>query len=258
MGDTEPDFYKEMMKELKNRLGDQASDVEFQGCYWQPILQEKEDELWQEKLNQSLMDKKKLRRWVINALGDPVAYLGGERLFYDKIHQKVRDDLSELLKNLGNNEETPLVVLAHSLGSVIISNYIWDQQHPKNNSAIGGNKFERMQTLTTFVTFGSNIPIFTLAFEPVECITFPPKDLDDNLKHVARWMNFFDPDDILGYPLDDIWDERNGTGKIEDFAINVGWWPLSESPLSHSHYWTDNDLTKPVADQIKKILAVLS
>lgn len=257
MGETQPDYHEKMVDELKGHLGSQAAQVEFESCFWQDLLQKREDELW-DKLNKELMDMKKLRRWVINALGDPVAYLGGERQFYLRIHEIIRDSLEELLQKLDNDTDSPLLVLAHSLGSVMMSNYIWDEQHPENGRSIGRNKFEQMKTLATLVTFGSNIPVFTLGFDPVECITFPPPELNDKLKAVARWMNFLDPDDILGYPLDEVWDERNGTGKIEDNAINAGWWPLSESPLSHTHYWTDNDLTMPVAQQVKQILQVMS
>lgn len=257
MGETKPDFHEKMVEEFKDRVGSQATQLEFQSCYWQDLLQRREDALW-ECLNKESMDMKKLRRWIINALGDPVAYLGGERQFYFQIHEIIRDSLGNLLQKLANDVNSPLLVLAHSLGSVMMSNYIWDEQHPENGRSTGRNKFEQMKTLTTLVTFGSNIPVFTLGFDPVECITFPPPELNDKLKTVARWMNFFDPDDVLGYPLDEVWDERNGTDKIEDIAINAGVWPLSESPFSHTQYWTDNDLTKPVAQQIKQILQMMS
>ncbi|NIQ25048.1 MAG: hypothetical protein GTN88_00295, partial [Gammaproteobacteria bacterium] len=69
----------------------------------------------------------------------------------------------------------------------------------------------------------------------------------------ASWLNFFDPDDVLGYPLKPLSPEyRRAVSR--DITINVGGIAASWNPLSHSKYWTDNDFTKPVAKFIDKLL----
>ena len=69
-----------------------------------------------------------------------------------------------------------------------------------------GNDFEDMKTLSGLLTFGCNIPLFTLAQNKVEPIKFPlptakyfPKGTSPNaIKAASKWWNFYDPDDILG------------------------------------------------------------
>jgi hypothetical protein len=133
---------------------------------------------------------------------------------------------------------------------VIISNYIWDEQKGKG---LGTNAFESMETLTGLVTFGSNIPLFTLALPEIQSITFPPAPLPEYLKARAKWLNFFDADDVLGYPLKPL-SPSYGSAVSEDIEINVGGLFTSWNPVSHAEYWTDNDFTKPVARLISDII----
>lgn len=133
---------------------------------------------------------------------------------------------------------------------MIISNYIWDEQKGKG---LGTNAFESMETLTGLVTFGSNIPLFTLALPEIQSITFPPAPLPEYLKARAKWLNFFDADDVLGYPLKPL-SPSYGSAVSEDIEINVGGLFTSWNPVSHAEYWTDNDFTKPVARLISDII----
>ena len=124
-----------------------------------------------------------------------------------------------------------------------MSNYIWDQQkHPKPRQSA----FEQMKWLTGFITFGCNIPLFTFAYKDPEPIEFPPSSLPDQFKQKSRWYNYYDPDDILGYPLKQISAKYRAT-VIRDISINVGGLFGGWNPASHTEYWTDNDFTKPVA-----------
>jgi len=51
-----------------------------------------------------------------------------------------------------------------------------------------------VSALTCFVTFGSNSSFFVLAYDPIECITFPPTTLLDELKAKAVWLNTYEKD----------------------------------------------------------------
>ncbi len=122
-----------------------------------------------------------------------------------------------------------------------------------------------METLAGFYTFGSNISLVSLAFDPVESITFPPVGLWNyfpagtslrDISRVAKWLNFYDPDDILGYPLKHL-SASYGNAVSEDRAINVGGPAVSWNPLSHGAYWTDNDLTRPISQAITGVLSLL-
>jgi hypothetical protein len=237
-------------------LGDLAPSFEFEPCYWAPILQRQQDRTWKCLLQAGEMDALELRRWIVSAFGDPATYLSGffktDKPVYGEVHECIRSSLAILGRRLQNTADAPLVVLAHSLGSVIVSNYIWDENH---GQPIGRTPLERMDTLTGLLTYGSNIPLFLPPAPPITCIRFPPPVLPPRLEPAAAWENVFDPDDVLGYPLRTIWDETQGT-VIRDIAINVGIWPLSETPLSHMYYDRDGDFLAIVERRLRAILAV--
>jgi hypothetical protein len=149
--------------------------------------------------------------------------------------------------------DRPLVLLAHSLGGHIMSNYIWDRQKPGASPA-GTSSFRKLETLAGMITFGCNIPFFTFAYKKsdIKPIRFPGSKLPPVLDLLARWKNYYDPDDILGYPLQPI--NQAYSKLVEDIPINVGGLFTSWNPTSHSKYWTDNDFTKPVAAFLKELL----
>src|SRR5438132_8642374 len=65
-----------------------------------------------------------------NFFADAIAYQrvpGDHPDMYRQIHQRLHDNLVQLRTALGQ-QDPPLVIIAHSLGSVIMSNYIWDEQ----------------------------------------------------------------------------------------------------------------------------------
>jgi len=254
MGDPDPSFADGLILRLRKRLEPLAASVDFEPCYWAPILQEQQDRTWERMLRSGEMDAKALRRWVMGALGDPATYLSGYfksgQPAYGDIHESLRASLAALESRL--TAAAPLVVLAHSLGSVIVSNYIWDEQ--QNRPSVGRSSFERMETLTGFVTYGSNIPLFLPPHRPAVCIRFPHPSLPADLAAVAAWENIYDPDDIIGYPLSQIWDDPQGT-QITDVTINVGTWPVSETPFSHTLYNKDDDFLGIVERRLRAILA---
>ncbi len=70
---------------------------------------------------------------------------------------------------------------------------------------------------------------------------------------VARWVNYYDRDDVLGYPLRPV--SSSYAAVVDaDVEVNVGGFPASATPLAHTRYWTDNDVTKPVAAQLARLL----
>jgi pimeloyl-ACP methyl ester carboxylesterase len=262
VGSQEGDFANPMIEELKGRISDQAK-ISWQTVYWDPILSREEDGLLRELFPEGKRpDWFKLRKLVMNYIGDVTAYryipMSSSQTRktnkYDDIHREVHKSIVELRKSLGN-EDKPVIVIAHSLGSVIMFDYIRDRQNNKNATGYGATPFERMETLAGFITFGSPIPLFTLAYDTVPCINFPPDNLQKDLKDKAKWLNFYDHDDVFGWPLKYL-SKRCEACIIEDKPVNVGDIFTFWDPLCHSKYWTDNDCTKPVAKYISEILKV--
>lgn len=269
MGDQASHFADGLIDALSKRLkrsrraAVSPDAVLFKPIWWAPVIQGREDDMWRAMKSGGELDFQSLRRFVLSNLGDAVAYQqepGVNNTTYAAIHSCVADTLGDMRATLG--VDRPLLLLAHSLGGAILSNYIWDRQ----NGTHAPTPFERMETLCGFVTFGCNIPLFTLAYRKVESIEFPPPSLQQHypqLAPVAQWLNFYDRDDVLGWPLrplgqfngDATSPRRYDKAVSQDIEINVGGPLASWNPLSHSDYWTDDDFTEPVADLIATLLA---
>ena len=248
-----------MIEELNQRieaLRRNSDRIAWKTIFWANILEPIERKYFRNANRTNDLDYIRLRKFVISALGDATAYqkvTSSANTTYEKIHDRVGQAIRELFNNDLDGTPAPLIVMAHSLGGHIMSNHIWDMQHAQPNALAGLSEFERMETLAGMVTFGCNIPLFTFAYTKVEPIAFPAPQLPDNLKGKARWLNFFDPDDVLGYPLKPINGDYRRVVK-RDIAINVGGIFSSWNPLSHNGYWTDNDFTKPVSKFIASFL----
>ena len=240
---------------LKNR-----KCIAWEPVYWADILNPRQEDYLSEARQKHEMDFMGIRRFVVSALGDAAAYrwpakagkglidLNNPSCTYEKIHKRVYEGMENLRRNVDCHAN--LVVLAHSLGGHIMSNYIWDIQ--QKNICKGTmrklSKFEKIETLRLIVTFGCPIPLFTFALNKndIEPICLPEG---------AMWRNFYDRDDVFGYPLEPINCHYKKT--VKDKEINVGGLLSSWNPLSHFKYWTDQDFIRPVAKAIGKIQTCL-
>lgn len=260
IGSQAANFADHTIYEIKKRIqkaGHDPADISFVPVHWAPVIDTKEKKLWEKIYKDNELDWIKMRQFIISALGDAVAYNQRQpNEISTKIHKKIHEELLKLRTEEFENQDKPIVFMGHSLGSHIISNYIWDRQNRKNPEIYGGSALERMETLTGIITFGSNIPLFTLALSTVESITLPPEQLPANLKQVSRWNNYYDPDDALGFPLKPVYEPLQ-VKELNDYAINSGNILSSWNIMSHNGYWTDNDFTKPVAKYLIEILSKL-
>lgn len=256
MGSQSPGFAEDMVTELNDRVSDLKKDpgaIAWRPIFWAHSLEERELRYFRNAKRTGDLDFIRLRKFLLTAFGDASAYQKVEseaNTTYEEIHDLIGKGIASLYTTQLGSKPKPLIVIAHSLGGHIMSNYIWDMQKSSNAKL---SPFERMKWLSGIVTFGCNIPLFTFAYEKVEPIVFPPQSLRPDLKKKAKWLNFYDPDDVLGYPLKPInSDYRNVVTK--DIPINVGGILSSWNPAAHSKYWTDNDFTKPVAKFIARFL----
>ncbi len=265
VGDTKPDFAEGMIDELRARFA-KATDADAdttlicRPIYWGPILQVPENKLWQRLRAGGDLDFTSLRRFMVSFAADALAYqpVEGEADKYEQIHAEYAIGLRWLADNAGG--DAPLVVISHSLGTIISSNYFYDLFHPRlitdavrDEMNARRTALERGDTLTYFVTMGSPIALWSLRYEdfgtPLE---MPPARLPRRLKDVAAWDNFYDPDDIIGYPLKTL-NKAYGRTVTRDLAVNAGDLLTSWNPASHIGYWTDDDVTKPIAERLVKI-----
>ena len=196
MGDQTPDFDSDLRKGLLARLDAEARrDIRFKGIYYQDLLQVQQEAIL-ERMKPSKLRWRGTRRFFMQSFSDATTYQYRSTYkssVYSKVHNRIRDLVDELSKELGS-EECPLVIIAQSLGCHVISNYIWDAQRAR---AIWKDQppteFQKLGTTEHMLTTGCNIPFFVSGFDDIQAIT-PPNGR-------FRWTNFYDRDDVLGWPL---------------------------------------------------------
>lgn len=187
-------------------------------------------------------------RWAVsNFVGDIVAYqvTPNSRIIYDAVHAHIDEALARLAERA---PDAPLIVVAHSLGSVIASDHFYDLHKGRRSAA---TPLERGETFTSFYTLGSPIALWTERYgdfsRPVE---IPGKTSDDPvIAAAAEWINFYDPDDVLSFPLKGL-SAHYDQAVDEDRSVSVGAFLLGMSPASHVAYWNDKAVLRPIANSL--------
>lgn len=272
IGKQEPQFSDGMQEAVLERFAklvklsraEAREALFFQPVYWAPVLQPKESILWEKLLAGGELDFLSLRRFMVDFAADAVAYqpLPGDKTVYIDVHIRFADALANLAARAGG--DAPLVVVAHSLGTVIASNYLYDLQAspariaqglsglvpPPVRARTGDTPLERGETLAWFFTMGSPIALWSLRYEePLFGVPIRVPDPAFRRAHPAvrcGWINVFDEDDVIGYPLKSIY----GDAILQDKQVNSGGLLASWNPLSHDGYWTDEDVIKKVAKEL--------
>jgi hypothetical protein len=252
MGKFKPNYYRDLEDGLQKRLGAGWAAISFQPVQYGDLLQVPEEELWQDMAAANDLDFVGLRQFLLYGFGDAgslehSAHAPGDTK-YKQVQRRIQDRLRAALLDLGNDPAKPVVVVAQSLGCQVVSNYIWDAQH--NRQIFAGTEpdqtpamqFLRLATLANLTTTGCNIPVFIAGLSPRVCFT-PPA--------ACTWDNYFDPDDVLGWPLRQL---GPTFGFINDRAINAGGVFTSWNPASHGEYWSDGDVLDPLADRLRRLL----
>ena len=179
----------------------------------------------------------------------------------NQVQQVILDTLEASLAALGDPSK-PVVLIAHSLGCQVVSNYLWDAQQRSAEAGVfradrpdpigktsARDKFCRLKTLRALFTSGCNIPVF-IAGLPKERI----KPVITGARGWQfRWENYYDPDDALGWPLHPL-SPAYKTAVAVDKAISAGNLLNSWSPLSHNAYWSDDDFLDPVEKSLRALL----
>ncbi|MGX5174303.1 hypothetical protein ACUR5C_09810 [Aliikangiella sp. IMCC44653] len=256
---SEEEYYS---VELKHRIteeyvngaeGRMEDELLFHEIYWGDLVKE-ELKQFREKANyKGDLAYQNLRQIMTDTQALALLYRPGTEI-YEAINNRIKDGLRKFAGHRRVNvDETPLVILAHSYGGVMMSHFM--RETKLANSSV--NNFEGLKTVAGYVTFGN--PMGLYAMDAAKSLLGKPCDivgevLDDDLKKRARWYNFYDKDDIIAYPLKGLSDEFN-TYVHGDFEINVGSAATSWNPACHTGYWEDKDFYRPVADFIAELRA---
>jgi len=163
-------------------------------------------------------------------LSDAVSYKSGGG--YHRVQKIVSDRLTEL--RAGLQPGAPVIIAAHSLGAMVMSDYIYDRQQGKNPAAALAD----FDNFAGMVTFGCNIPLFDMGHLVTKSFSAPNERF--------RWDNFFSPFDILGYRMSRYYDEGRNYA-LEDTRVLPGcllFWTW----FSHNGYWKSASVQRRIVD----------
>ena len=160
-----------------------------------------------------LTDAARRKRDVLYNAAYPAA---GDILLYQARGDAIRSEIGKSIDACG---QTNVAVIAHSLGGIATFDLLVKKPRPQ---------------VKLLVTAGSQAPLlFEMralhSFEdhgPLPA-TFPP-----------RWINFFDPDDLLSYQAAPVFDRASPEMEVRDIEVRSG----QPFPLSHSAYWESTKL----------------
>ncbi len=246
-------------RELEVEDAEAASLFAFEPVHWAPILSGAQTRLWRRVSAAHELDYSNLRRFMIDFLGDGIAYqpTGQSREVYDAVHATMARALHTLA--CGAGPAAPLCVIAHSLGTVIASNYFYDLgkrglMSDEVAAHIADNPLERGETLTHFHTMGSPLAIWGLHDRDFgQPISVPSAKLGTHHRGLrGAWVNFFDEDDVIAYPLKPLNDAYDAAVSA-DVAVHVGGVLSGATPLVHNRYWTDDAVTKSIGRSLAEL-----
>ncbi len=198
-------------------------------------------------------------RWAVTYfLGDVIAYqiAEGSDVNYEAIHARLDEALATLAERA---PDAPLCVIAHSLGTVIASDYFYDLQNAarkksKKSAPASSAAVQRGETLTWFYTLGSPIALWMVRYPKFDApIKLPGRTRSAAARKAAQWVNFHDPDDIVAYPLRTL-NAHYADAVDSDQAVSVGPLILGNTPVSHVAYFNSRKVMRSIAQR----LAILS
>jgi hypothetical protein len=199
-----------------------------------------------------------LRHFVTFYLGDVTAYVSeNDNNISRTVWQQIK----------AATVEGPYSLIGHSLGSVIAFDFLYQLLErdrlflPKPESAslesqqeieeFATNKTRVQKNFRNLFTLGSMVGLFMMragglwknnaAFSE---IINPIRQLGEN--DICRsWLNFYDKEDVLAYPLENLFDlnPNNIYRSIEDVEIQTGNLVYN----SHTNYWSNDKMAAKIA-----------
>ena len=274
MGETPPEYADALMDSVRARLGALAGQAVMRPVYYQKILQDNQALVWDRTKSLSTVRFDELRKFVLYGFGD-AAGLENRKEIPGSVYELAQGEIARALMSAhALRPGMPVVFLAQSLGCQVLSSYIYDAQKAAEGRPVGAGIWRNIdawarqtyrRSLTAsersflgagscagLVTTGCNIPIFVAAHKEMHIIPIrAPTSL-------FKWINFYDPDDALGWPLQPL--SAGYRTLVEDRVVNANDGVLSMvlkswNPLSHNLYWRDDTVLDAVTAMLRRLIA---
>ena len=200
----------------------------------------------------------KLRKELLLGGGDIFYYLSqdGETAVRNNIFNYISKEIKKR-----KHKKISLTFLTHSAGTVVMHDFLYHLFGRKNNSPISSvneirglvkNNGLRVRKIFTFgspltsVSLRSN----TLLLNIVNKKKLNPESIgllkSNNLTN-PRWINFWDKDDVISFPLEFLYEKINNEQIVKDELINLKgflFWKV------HLEYWKSDKMARKIADAL--------
>ncbi|MDF7801595.1 hypothetical protein P4C99_19110 [Pontiellaceae bacterium B1224] len=204
-------------------------DLIFREVNWATITSGPQSVLWSRVNKKHDLDMVKLRKFMVAFAGDAIAYQKtgeGDEVYYE-IDAKVQKSI-DAVKAEYPDDEIEFTFVAHSLGTIVVSNYLYDHSDDI--------------TATNLFTLGSPIAVWALRYgDPSKADS--PTQVE---RPYGAWINILDDEDIVGYPLREL-NPHYKKAVDMDYVTEIGGVISMGNPISHIGYWEDNNAIKPIA-----------
>lgn len=244
--------FDQPLRAALEKAAETGTQVIVRTVYYHGKKQSRQTSLWEqfdklEDENPAALDQKIARRLMFATIGDALAYTNNSsnrNSYYCSSHHSVRQAIESLQKELG--EESVVVVVAHSLGCKVIFDYlcdvqtgqgIWSQDRQPSDE-------QKLSNLRILISTGCNLPLF-------ESTTTKAEQRFFRFHHEFEWLNFYDRDDLLGWPL------RPLGGKFEEVVNDQERNGVGSVLTSHTKYWKDKSLNAEIARRILQLATVV-
>ena len=256
----------------KSKVSLDVFNNQFEPVYidWQSVTSDAELTIFNAAFPQLEVSEKKLpfsdvihpirgiRKFITFFMGDVAAYVSeNDNNIRRTVWQQMEPHVSKGL---------PYSIIAHSLGSIIVFDYLFNLFEENNlflpeseglehQSELSPNKISQLNVnFRHLFTLGSPIGLFLLRKGDLwkngnkfNSIKNPVKDDTEN--GIQRtWLNFYDEQDVIAYPLEKLFslNPTRAKGSIKDVLVNTGWFAVD----SHTQYWENQQ----VALEISQVL----
>lgn len=190
-----------------------------------------------------------LRHFMTFFLGDITAYVSeNDNNICNTVWKYIKSAL---------DEDKKYSLIAHSLGSVIAFDYIFNLLERENLDAFFSPDNEEgtitpeqigklRKNFCNLFTFGAPIGLFMMRKGELWMQGKEFRGIINPIQgHQQKWLNFYDSEDIIAFPLERLFAQNpnNADRSLKDIKVNTGFMP----PGAHTLYWQNKDVAAEIA-----------
>ena len=241
---------------LKEGVPPAAEDaLVIESVYWADILNENQKKLF-DRLKEAqeplvLQGSWKQKLWALfkhfsreaefgfitKSMADIIGYLQDDAR--GLIHGRVLEAIGRVSGRMGNSSgKAPLTIVAHSLGTVVSSECVYDRTKERRQRQLEG--FHDLARLVNFFTLGSPLALFSLQSGDADAFREPIRVEE----LTGRWVNIYDKDDPVGMPLKTL-NKEYGEAVLRDVRVESGGYLVA-----HTRYFTAGQTLKIIGRKL--------